>query len=386
MVKANTSHGLDRKFKPWRKGKSEHAKKGTLKAQLRGQQRLLPRATDETHRAAIQAKIDNLQSLIAQKHQVDTERQHAKKSHGTRFLERQKLTRLEKQARSTASNLLPIALDMVYVAHYPMEFKYLPLFRQGQRVTDRGRHLKRRAKTRHSILQALPSTPHAHWIAADLYDLLPSTWSIEQEEAMFGKAEERPATEITDARFATDTSKLEAAAAEMESKLEKAAAALEKEESETQKQPDDNDDSDGSSSNSSEDEADPLTEPKKETKPASDDSSDSSDSSDEEDDVPVPKDTTVEKESASSSSSSDDSSTSSSSSDSSDDDEQPTKEEAAPFDDDGFLVAAPAEDAYEAFSKAKRHEHSLDVRGDKSKGWATQRQRPGQFKKRKVRR
>ena len=56
-------------------------------------------------------------------------------------------------------------------------------------------------------------------------------------------------------------------------------------------------------------------------------------------------------------------------------------------DDDDFLMAADAApDATDIFANAKEHVPSMDeARGDKSQGWATQRQRPGQFKKRRIR-
>ena len=81
---------------------------------------------------------------------------------------------------------------------------------------------------------------------------------------------------------------------------------------------------------------------------------------------------------------------SSSDSDSSDEDEAPARAKkrsnetpiAEEFDD--FLV--PATDAVNVFEKAKHDASQNDfVSGDKSKGWATQRQRPGQFKKRRTR-
>ena len=55
-----------------------------------------------------------------------------------------------------------------------------------------------------------------------------------------------------------------------------------------------------------------------------------------------------------------------------------------PMDDfDDFLTAAQETNAFEtAKQDAPNYDHD---RSDKSKGWATQKQRPGQFKKRRVR-
>ena len=45
-MKVPTKHGLDRKFKPWRKGKSSNSnKRSSLKQQLRGHERLLAKIT-----------------------------------------------------------------------------------------------------------------------------------------------------------------------------------------------------------------------------------------------------------------------------------------------------------------------------------------------------
>ena len=98
-------------------------------------------------------------------------------------------------------------------------------------------------------------------------------------------------------------------------------------------------------------------------------------------------------------SSSDDSSTSSSSSSSHDEEDTVTRdakrqkanhlkqeeeeeEEEPMVQDDGFLI--PADDSTnhkKAFANAKQHIPER-LTGDKSQGWATQRQKPGQFKRR----
>ena len=166
MVKGPSAskHGLDRKYKSWRRGKSQKAKvKGSLKSQLRGQQRLLTKAKDEEHSKLIREKIEELKSEIERKQLVETEKSNAKKSHGTRFLERQRLVRsqrnLEKnnklKGEQLEQKLTKIAVDMAYVAYHPHDVKYMPLFAKGNRIVDQPRDLAKRATTRQRVLEKL---------------------------------------------------------------------------------------------------------------------------------------------------------------------------------------------------------------------------------------
>ena len=376
MVKAIKGHNLHKKFKSWRKGKSANAKKGTLKAQLRGQQRLLPKARDDDHRQQIEAKIQELEALIEAKRKVDRERENAKKSHGARFLERQKLTRMEKHAKSNEDRL-KVALDLAYVAHFPLERRYVPLFRNGERIQVAGRNLAKRATARGRVLEKLGETERVKWMSDDLYEMLPSKWSLDDEIRVFGKGEKKAKEEIADHRFASAHSAILEAADEVDAQLDEEFAEAEK-----KAEHDSDSSSNGVDSDSDESEADAAS-----TKQASN---------------PKPIEAIVseepkEEDSGSSSSSSDDSSSDDSGSSDEDDssshegDDKPTSPrpaEAPPSDDedDDFLVAAD-EAVEDPFSKANRKIEVLhDARGDKSQGWATQRQRPGQFKKRRTRR
>ena len=203
MVKApSRGHGLDRKFRRWRKGKSAKAnKQGSLKHQLRGQERLLAKLqrqssndndndNDKKNAARIQELQDaivKLKAQIADKEQQEQQREHAKKSHGTRFLERTRLSRMERHARKKkdAQELLRIALDLIYVAHYPLEKSYRPLLRNGKRWLH---HSVSRAQLRNDILQKVrvqKSMPTVPWISDDLYNLLPNSWSVKEEVELF---------------------------------------------------------------------------------------------------------------------------------------------------------------------------------------------------------
>jgi hypothetical protein len=508
MVKASSKHGLERKFKPWRKGKSQHAnKRSSLKSQLRGFQRLLGKLEkDETNSEDVQKRRQELQEKIraqeleiAGKQQNIQERKNAQKSHGVRFLDRQKLVRMERKLRSeqeksgTDTNsleqqLYKIALDQVYVAHHPTDVKYMPLFQKGERVVDHSRQLYRRAMTRKRILRDLFSPisneetekkweaeakKSTSWIGHDQYLRLTREWSIQDEEKVFGGSITRKGLSAgkdkglvattDDSRFsvASTHDALLQAADHIESQLDQEMELLEgKEETEvkgdeddssSESEDDDNENDydhvkipsvktkkyveamnleeesestdDEQVDNEEEDYTDPLQDNRKRSTSrlassgGSEDSSDSSDDEEPSKKAVLVKSKDSEKKSVAAKSSSDDSSSSSSSSNSSsssssDDSSSDEKEDRVTpitkdkskkpkalvsnpssvqdneeeFDD--FLVEA-ADDAAakNAFESARNHIPALDeARGDKSRGWETQRQRPGAFKKKRVRR
>ena len=533
MFKAPTKHGLDRKYKPWRRGKGKSAsgsnsnnKRSSLKQQLRGHERLLLKLNNgakdkegenvanddvtEERKKELQTKIDTLKKEINAKQLSTKEKQNAEKSHGQRFLDRQRLTRLEKKARQNAdkAELYKVALDQVYVAHHPSDVKYIPLFTKGQqRVVDQSRQLLKRAITRKRILKEISTTKT--WVSDDLYKLLPlqKEWTIQDEEQIFGGSvtrknlikEKIAKTQATkeDSRFNSlsavtgggggtgDTKinqfeQITKLADQLEAELDKEKADTSsssndgddessgetehKQESKTKINIEKSDDNDNESSTSStggsssssddggDDDVDPLkTEKKNETKTRidttvvvnnkkaenqksgdrndddDDDSSSSSSSSssdDEDDDNDIDpthlKDTRAKEtskknandeiESEGSSSSSDSSSDDSDSDDDDDDDdikqnnkkrkpeEDHNHDESDGSDNDDFLMDADDDDddidedgentgfkkhSMNVFDKTKIQEPAFgQFRGDKSKGWATQRQHPG--KKRRI--
>jgi hypothetical protein len=294
-TRKKASHGLDRKYKKWRRQKSIKAQgKGGIswKHQLRGHERLLAKLVllqqqqpspttrnnnnnhndDLTTRiSSLQHRIDDLKRKITTKEHREIERHHAQQSHGKRFLERQKLVRMlrhiqkeqqqQQQQRqfqkkqsdddddddydddntnddnnhndnhySYSHELWKLALDMVYVAHYPHDIdKYRPLFRHGIRCIDDEKHLQLRANIRHRIVTKIAAaavadnddqgtTAAAHiaagddddddddvvvadadhrtresdhfqrvsWIDPSLYAMLPLTWTVADERQTFG--------------------------------------------------------------------------------------------------------------------------------------------------------------------------------------------------------
>ena len=411
MVKAPSSHGLDRKYKPWRKGKSLHSKRrSSLKQQLRGLERSLKRAKDDAHREGLENRIRLLKDEISSKQEVEKERQHAKQSHGPRFLERQKLVRAFKNTRSNPNiseedkekELVKIALDQVYVAHYPMDIKYMPLFQQGVRRVDPPKLLARRAKTRRRILSQnfssgkRPSTGPKNWISEEQYDRVVAIanrnmdWPIEKEREYFGEASESTEIGNEDARFSAPSQHeaLLAAAEQAEAELDQEGTPRDNSK-EIENTKDSKEDESASEGESSDDGADPLKPSQKRKRNEESTSKKNPDEGEH----------TGDKDDASTvgSSSDDDSDDSSTSSSSSSDDNNSVAEKSVDKDvessevqtssvmmeDDDFLVpVADSADDGNVFAKPHERMAAVDrVSGDKSQGWATQRQRPNQFKK-----
>ena len=382
MVRASKGHKLGRKYKKWRKGKSEKASNlGSIKNQIRGQQRLLQKVTDEERKIQIQNKIEELQQSLERRERTDKEKHNARKSHGIRFVERQKLVRQELSIRNQTSltnkqkdiELFKIALDMVYVAHYPHDQRYISLFlRERERVVDPLRTLARRGTTRKRIIANLNASARVDWISEDMYNRVPSAWSIQLEKDTFGQMEEKEtaalATVTADSRFQTNDKQqsILEAMSEIETRL------------------------DSESDTSSDDAADPLMKQKI-----------SIESEAEEPDANQKSQNDISTEGSVSSGSSSDTDSESTSSSSVDDSDIKANSSAVPkveehiagemddsnepLESDDFFATA-AHDSKEIFLNAKRDLPTLHgAKGDKSQGWSTQRQRPGQFKRKKQR-
>lgn len=379
MMRDPTKHGLERKFKSWRKGKSKHAsKKGSLKQQMRGHMRLLAKLPEDQvdRRKDLQQKIDDLKLGIGQKEQHLHEKKNAERSHGPKFLDRQRLVRKEKQERkgnNRKDELFKIALDQVYVAHHPNDVKYMPLMQKGNRVVDQSRQLYRRAVTRKRILKMLSSSSapnRINWIPKEQYARLPKDWTIQDEEKTFGGSvtrkdiKQKKEQGANDSRFAmaSNHDALLQAATQAETELEK------EEEVFDTKSVESVGDSSSSSDSSSDDEDTEAKQTENAEPKQSDTSSDDSDSSSSDDDS---DDDSIQKKPALNSKRL-----------------VPDKVEDEDEEDDFLLDedADEAKDGGNVFQNTAAHLPALGERGDKSKGWETQRQRPGQYKKRRVRR
>ena len=444
MPRPPSKHGLERKYKPWRKGKSSKSSSNggastsgggasssstgsSLKHQLRGAERLLKKVVsgngndnDEDKnkkRKELEEKIDSLKEQIADRASVEREKDNSKKSHGLRFMERQRLVRMVRSATKTKEELARIALDQIYVAHYPSDLKYIPLFKKGVRVVDDGKHLFKRALTRRNILNSIrkqkkSSNNRVNWIPKSQYDMLPldKEWTIDMERDTFGKRVKGKITvhgsqtvaAANDDRFGA-LSKQQELLLETERQI---TSQLEKKEEELAQKDDEPHDSEpesvgeSSSDDDDDDDADPMetmdslttttTTPEqqqpvvtaetiKEDKSSGSSSSSSSNGDDSD-------------SSSSDDDSSDDSDSSSSDDDGDDDDDDelkqpppPQKQQQQGDDDDDdfddFLMPATDENVFEKAKSEKMDRFN----GDKSQGWATQKQRPGQWKKRRTR-
>jgi hypothetical protein len=412
MVKAASSAGPSGKLKHRRRGANKKSK-GSLKHQLRGLERLLDRAAGDEHRRALQGRIDELRGQRQAWEEREAERQHARQSHGTRFLERQRLTRMLKRVEDAEgasdtkagadaeASRYRLALDQAYVGHFPHDQKYLKLFRSGQRVVDPPRHLARRARIRARILETVagtPSTsspgpgatpPRVDWISPDQYARLPASWSVEDERRVFGaaggtKANKDGPSVRDDDRFRSSDAheKLLRAAEDAEREAEMEDVGGEGGSEDDDDDPPAPDKSSGGAAGSRPGGARPglLRDAEKgptgwgsddDSSSSSDDSSTSSEGSDDEG-VPAEKLGREIKGSG----------------------ETPAAAKGkyenkvgggnggggGGDDDDFFVEASGEEGATNPFAGAPRIKGLDEIRGDKSQGWATQRQRPGEYK------
>ncbi|KAL3804654.1 hypothetical protein HJC23_008469 [Cyclotella cryptica] len=179
------------KFKPWRKGKSAEkrlgaaagGKKMSLKNRLRGQRRLLAKLMEKGEIGdaleGVKVKIAELEKEVKEREARELEKKNATKYHQVKFIERQKVTRLEKsiqrqlqklkEEHSTDSDkeiqeqiaklqaqLNATAMDQLYIAFYPADVKYMSLFTNGmQRAVDDERGQNRRRKIWNRIREGL---------------------------------------------------------------------------------------------------------------------------------------------------------------------------------------------------------------------------------------
>ena len=105
-----------------------------------------------------------------------------------RAKQKQRLIKMEAKARANKNPkaLARIALQQVYVAYYPSDVDYVPLFDEGlsiQRAAIRAQALKLAAIR-------VSANDGVDWIAEDMFAHLPEKWSLEDEIAMFGGGNE----------------------------------------------------------------------------------------------------------------------------------------------------------------------------------------------------
>mmetsp|Transcript_25037 Transcript_25037/g.72425 ORF Transcript_25037/g.72425 Transcript_25037/m.72425 type:complete len:437 (+) Transcript_25037:26-1336(+) len=435
MPRPPTRHGLEKKFKPWRKGKSTKNQapgatggsksRASLKNTLRSQKRLLhklPADGDTATRTKVEATIAQLEEEIAAKQQTQKERRNAEKYHQVRFFDRQRLTRMERttrrhleeatsaaaveEATQLQAELDDIIRDKLYVAFFPNDTKYFSLFRGGERVVDDEPTAQRRQMIRNRIAEEYKDGK-----------LSSKSWfNLEEIEAMKSPlaAASGPSAGKRKRSYGTGTKTVDKAAKKKVASGKKEdddpdddaarnVKASKEGENKTNNSTSDSDDSSSSNSSSDDDSDSDDDDEQNETKVVS--------KQKEKDDVEEIGNSDSDSDSSSSSSDSDstsssDSDSSSSSSDSESDchdkthqasnknanqapkaEPQQTLPAANEESDDDFFAADDG--GNDVFDKAAQYSTGYeyeDAKGDKSRGWASQKQRPGQWKNNRNRR
>jgi rRNA-processing protein Efg1 len=474
------------KFKSWRRGKSTKAKNAgkpssSLKQQLRGLQRLqkkkLAEATEETiddaqRKQELQQRMDALQQQVENRHASEKERLNSINSHKMRFIERQRTTRLYKQLMSQLKverqeerrdaidhELWKVALDQIYIAHFPLDqTSYLSIFQNGsskRRLHTNNRLLYKMATCRRRVLERLAATTTAcasldhndiakpetnnvettdsssnvrknriqrvDWIDSSQYERIRhvTTWSTDQERETFGTAVVTTSAvtaaaasakcvtdshEALDARFQglqpTATQNLllqqqDEVERALEAELAEAVTTASGKRANNDTNGDNNDDLTSGDSDSSDSDDD------------SDSSTDSTASSTKQSAQQTKQPATTTEQGNDVESSDNETDEDSLAADENDKDEtltttqalrnlatskktsQVVQNNAVTEEDDDFLVEATDAAVADAdvFTNAKHHVPARnEAAGDKSQGWATQRQYPGQFRKKPKRR
>ena len=433
MPRPPTRHGLEKKFKPWRKGKSTKNKspgatggsssksRASLKNTLRSQRRLLQKlpadgsSCDPAARAGIEATIAQLETEIAAKQQTQKERKNAEKYHQVRFFDRQRLVRLERTVRRSLdeaaaaadaeeaarlrAELDDIVRDKLYVAFFPNDTKYFSLFRGGERVVDDAPTAEKRQMIRNRIAQEYHGgrLTSKSWFNLDEIKEMKSPLAAKSSDGSDPSAGKRKRAADASTKSTNKAVKKVASGKKEEDDRDGVVARNVKASKEGGNKGNDSSDGDGSSSSSTSSSGDDDSDSEQHktkviAKPTakddveeigdSDSSSSSSSSSSDSSD------------SDSSSSSDSDSSSDSSSDDSEDEGENSNKKtlKAEPqpkmpaaaneeSDDDFFADDGDGKDVFEKAAQYSTGYEYEEAKGDKSRGWTTQKQRPGQWKK-----
>ena len=172
MPRVPSRHGLEKKYRPWRKGKGGGGGKGgsggsdpsssssgnangagadgggkttgALGSRLRSQRRLLSKisstekkdindddkndASDASAKAAsmktkIESNIAEIQALISARNSADRERKNAARYRGVRFVERKKLLRMERKVRGEMADAVAGGCDEEEISALREELK-----------------------------------------------------------------------------------------------------------------------------------------------------------------------------------------------------------------------------------------------------------------------
>ena len=435
MPRPPTRHGLEKKFKPWRKGKSTKNKspggatgtggsskssssRASLKNTLRSQRRLLQKlpadgsSCDPATRAGIEATIAQLEAEIAAKQQTQKERKNAEKYHQVRFFDRQRLVRLERTVRRSLdeaaaaadaeeaarlrAELDDIVRDKLYVAFFPNDTKYFSLFRGGERVVDDGPTAEKRQMIRNRIAQEY----HGGRLTSKSWFNLEEIKEMKSPLAAKSSAGSDPSAgkrkRAADASTKATNKAVKKVASGKKEEDDRDGVVARNVKASNSSGGDDSSSSSSSSSSGDDDSDSEQHESKVIAKPTEKDDVEELGNSDDSDSSSSSSSSSGGSSDSDSSSSSDSDSDSSSSDDSEDEDEgsnkkanaslraepQPTTPAANEESDDDFF--ADDGDGGDVFEKAAQYSTGYEyeeAKGDKSRGWTTQKQRPGQWKK-----
>jgi len=316
----------------------------------------------------------NLEKAMEIRQGQDREKKNATKYHQVKFVERQKLTRLEKkckrdldEAKAAADfddvekqtkELERICMDQLYVAYYPNDTKYISLFANGVRLHDDEKTAKRREEIRNKIVEMIKNreiNTKKSWV--NMAVLEAKGFAVDM-------------TNMTNEDGGKDSTDVKMSAA-----MKEATSAAAKKKLSTAKNGNNSDSSSAPSSSDGESSSeDDSVEPSKEKS------------------ISVEAKDVIPTVGESDSSDSDSSDSGSSDSDGDDDDNEEVSKGVVHNDDDDdesdddFLVDDSGDkDITQVFANAKRETEDYNLKGDKSKGWKTQKQLPGEFKKRRER-
>lgn len=154
-----------------------------------------PRGNSNTRVLTLQQRLKRQETLLQTKNLNPVRRQNVERrisvlraklqnrNNNKREMNKKRLMSMEQRAVGNEAVLDRIALQQVYVAHYPerdehgQALKYIPVF---------SNHVKQKAAIRAQALELARKDPGVDWIGAEQYERLPEYWTLEDEIAMFG--------------------------------------------------------------------------------------------------------------------------------------------------------------------------------------------------------
>ena len=363
-------------------------KKGSLKQQLRGQQRLLDKfcsatpldqhTTDEflQRKAVLETKIYTIERHMQQHRLKETERKNAVRYHKVKFFEWQKLTRMERKVRRSLQEatalhdvdqlsmlkeeLKQVKLDQQYVKYFPNDTKYVSLFPDGVYY-----------KTMEVLEEEVEAKRAAirERVAVIVAGKVERGEALDEDNDSFKASGDGSTAKIRDSEKKKTNEKNSCLEIPLVVKEDKSGKQDAREKSgsdvddmeqmkecEVRHDSSSSSDNDGSSSTSDDDSSSSTSD------------DDSISSGDSDGSVPEQQDAVATEANVAVS-----------------DSKAGAAESEA--EDDDFFVDNEEVDPESLFKNAKNYMEGIrSAQGDKSKGWATQKQRPGEFKKRRVRR